>query len=281
MPRLPGRSAFSGPLGFVTAAAGVTGALALAAGRDSPAGPPREQLPDLVQRSPYRLDVDAVRASGRRRFLLGFASAVDNLGGGPLVIVGRRRGAAPTMTATQLVTRSDGSARALERVGDLRYTIETSHQHWHLLGFERYELRRAHDGRRVRADRKTGFCLGDRYDARPAERLAGEPAKAVWTHECGRNLRRLRTIREGISVGYGDDYDPHLEGQFVDITGLPSGRYELLHRVNAARALRESDYGNNAASVVVAITWPRGRARPPRVEVVARCGDGRRCVARR
>ena len=90
----------------------------------------------------------------------------------------------------------------------------------------------------------------------------------------------LRSVREGISPGYGDDYDPLLEGQYVDVTGLPAGRYELVHRVNADRRLRESDYRNNAASIVLDLSWPRGVAHEPAIDVVARCGDGRRCRGR-
>ena len=184
------------------------------------------------------------------------------------------------MEATQLVSRSDGSTQRFPRVGRLRYTLETTHQHWHLLRFDRYELRTVPGGKLVRPDRKTGFCLGDRYQTDPTLSLPGEPLAAVWTDECGRSQPLLPTVREGISVGYGDDYDPLLEGQYVDVTGLRAGRYELVHRVNADRALRESDYRNNAASIVLALSWPSGHRHEPGIDVVARCGDGRRCRSR-
>jgi hypothetical protein len=131
--------------------------------------------------------------------------------------------------------------------------------------------------RTLRRDRKTGFCLGDRYDARPGERLPGDPGRPVRTGECGRNQPGLRSLAEGISVGYGDDYDPILEGQFLDITRLPAGRYELVHWANSDRRLREKDYGNNAASIVIELRWPRGFQNAPSIDVVDRCGDGRRC----
>ena len=238
-------------------------------------GPVRELLPDLVQRAPYQLTGANVRTPRGTRFRLGFASAVENLGAGPLVIEGRRASAeARDMTADQLVERSDGARRRVSRVGALRYTHSTDHQHWHLLGFERYELRSA-DGSRARRDRKTGFCLGDRYEIEAVE-FEAEPPGAVWTEECGRDQPALLKVAEGISVGFGDDYDPQLEGQYVDITGLPSGRYELVHEVNADRRLRESNYRNNAASILIDISWALGSP-TPRVDVVQRCGDGRRC----
>ena len=213
---------------------------------------------------------------GAPRFRIGFASAVDNLGDGPLRVVARRAGG-PTMVAHQVVERSDGSTVRVPRVGTLRYTRSATHQHWHLLRFDRYSLVALDGGRTLRRDRKTGFCLGDRYDSRPDERLPGDPGRPVLTGECGRGRPGLRSLSQGISVGYGDDYDPLLEGQYLDVTRLPAGRYELVHSANSDRRIRETDYGNNAASIVVAIRWPGGFSRPPSIDVVQRCGDGRRC----
>jgi hypothetical protein len=238
---------------------------------------PVKLLPDLQQRAPFALSGNNVQTERGVRFRLGFGSAVDNVGRGPLLVVGRRlRGRAATMSASQVVRRSDGSAHTYPSVGRLRYTLSTTHQHWHFLRFDRYELRTP-AGSLARPDRKTGFCLGDRYESDVTVTLEAEPAAPVWTEECGRNQPLLPTVREGISVGYGDNYLPHLEGQYIDITGVPAGRYELLHRVNGDRALRESDYGNNAASIIVRITWPAGMKRPPRIDVVERCGHGVRC----
>lgn len=247
--------------------------------RGEGAGPAADLLPDLVQVSPYALTGATVVVRGKRRHRLGFGSAVRNAGQGPLLVEGRRASTSVLrMTADQLVARSDGSRRLRPRVGALRYTRSTSHAHWHLLRFDRYQLRSAGAGGLVRPDHKTGFCLGDRYDPQPDESLPGEPAQARYTEECGKNRPALLRVSEGISVGYGDDYDPQLEGQYVDITGLPAGRYELVHVVNGDRRLLESDYSNNAASILLDLSW-RGLAGPPRIDVVRRCGDGRRCRA--
>jgi hypothetical protein len=233
-------------------------------------------LPDLQQRAPFALSGSNVRTGRGIRFRLGFGSAVDNVGVGPLLVVGRREGSrTATMRASQLVRHSDGSMRTYAGVGRLRYTRSTDHQHWHLLRFDRYELR-TRTGSLAR-DRKTGFCLGDRYESDITVTLEGEPPGPVWTEECGRDEPRLSTVREGISVGYGDNYFPHLEGQYIDITGVPAGRYELVHRANGDRALRESDYQNNAASIIIRIRWPDGMKRPPRIDVLRRCGHGVRC----
>lgn len=228
-------------------------------------GEPAELLPDLDQAVPQ-----AVSLSGRGfRYFLVFGSAVDNVGAGPMLVVGRRDGSAETMAVEQLVMREDGSERSYLTDAVMRYEEAESHAHWHLIGFERYELRRASDHALVAPSRKVGFCLGDRYET-SREELPGEPAEPVWTEECGRGQPGLTTVREGISVGYGDDYVPALEGQYVDVTDLPPGRYELVHRANVDHALRESDYGNNAASVLLEL-----EARS--VRILARCPESERC----
>jgi hypothetical protein len=179
------------------------------------------------------------------------------------------------MDVRQLVRRSDGTVRVRLARAELRYVRSETHAHWHLLDFMRYELRRASDGTPVQPDEKTGFCLGDRYETDRHTRLENEPAQPVWTEECGRGQPGLLTVREGISPGYGDDYVPALEGQYVDVTQVPAGRYVLVHRANPERALEESDYANNAASVLVQLRRTTGEI--PSVRVLARCPDSAQC----
>jgi hypothetical protein len=244
-------------LGLGLAAVGV----ALLAGREA-----EELLPDLDQATPSALSV--VRVGDAYR--LTFASAVDNVGRGPLLVHGRRPDrATPSMALRQEVRREDGSSRERATGDRVRYVRSETHAHWHVIGFERYELRRAHDGALVAPDRKTGFCLGDRYDTRARARIEGEPTEPVWTGDCGKGQPALLELSEGISPGYGDDYVPRLEGQYVELSGVPAGRYVLVHRANPERTLVESDYGNNAASVLIAVRRPAGEI--PTIDVLARC----------
>jgi hypothetical protein len=147
------------------------------------------------------------------------------------------------------------------------------HSHWHLLGFERYALRRAGTRTALVSDRKSGFCLGDRYRAR-GRSLRFAPPQPVYTSRCGLAQPELLSIREGISVGYGDDYKANLEGQYLSLTGLGSGRYVLVHRVNRDRRLRELRYDNDAASLLLELRW---RNRQPSVRVLRTCPDSDRC----
>jgi hypothetical protein len=243
----------------------------LAACSGESAAPSPEVLPDLDQVSPAAISV--VVREGRERLV--FLSAVENVGAGPLLVAGRRRSPAePEMTARQVVRTVDKTATTHALKARLRFVVSETHRHWHLLGFERYELR-ALDGQTVGRDRKTGFCLGDRYDADSGSRIPGEPPRAVWTQECGRGQDGRLRILEGISPGFGDDYVPLLEGQFIDVTGLSPGRYVLIHRVNPTRDVRESSYANNAASALVELGRDgQGQAT---VTVLATCPDTASC----
>jgi len=221
------------------------------AGCGSSAGGASEFLPDLVQSPPRALE--AYRTGHTWR--LAFLAAVENHGRGPMLLVGSRPDQAdPAMSVEQLVRRSDGTMSNYPVDGEIRFVQSETHRHWHFLDFERYDIVTP-DGETVGRDEKTGFCLGDRYDAARSVELPGEPEQPVWTQECGRGQPERLIVREGISPGYGDDYVPRLEGQSIDITRLPAGRYVLRHRVNVDRALRESDYGDNSAEVPFELTW--------------------------
>jgi hypothetical protein len=213
-------------------------------------------LPDLVQEAPR--DLQLTRSDGRLH--LGFASAVRNAGSGPLTIrasrPSRRRVA---MSAVQLVRREDGALLRRPGAGIVQYTRSPDHAHWHLLRFDRYTLRRPGARRSIVTDRKTGFCLGDRYDAIAGRLEPAEPAQPPYRTTCGLRRPSLLQLTEGISVGYGDDYDAYLEGQYLDVTGLPAGEYELVHRVNADGRLLEERYDNNAACLRVRLPSLRTR----------------------
>lgn len=248
----------------VAALAGLLACAAPAAARDL--------LPDLDQEPPDGLQVSLDDSGAQPIFRFGFHSATDNVGAGSLIVDGHRPSTSePAMVADQIVQQSDGSTRTVPDIGTLKYVFESDHQHWHYLGFERYELRRASDYRLVAPDQKTGFCLGDRLDSDPNSLLPGEPPQPVFTSSCGLGKPDLLSVEEGISVGYLDIYYANFEGQFVDVRGVPAGEYYLVHRVNADHKLLESDYGNDAASVLVSLTWPNGTSELPAIKLERTC----------
>jgi hypothetical protein len=225
-----------------------------------------ELLPDLNPRAPTHLVIS--HAAGRYR--LGFASAVDNVGAGPLWLRGIRSNGL-TMRGLQLVRMRGGGTETHAEAGTFRYTASPTHSHWHLLDFVRYELRRPSGFRLLVRDRKTGFCLGDHYGH--ARRV--RPVRPFFRGNCGKGDRTLRSVDQGSSRGYTDRYSAHVHGQDVDLTGVPNGVYMLVHRANPDRLLRERRYDNNASSVRIRIVR-RSRAAPT-VRVLRTCEDRERC----
>jgi hypothetical protein len=151
--------------------------------------------------------------------------------------------------------------------------MSPDHQHWHLLHFDRYELRRAGRAGALMRDQKTGFCLGDRYRTQTYD-VPSAPSAPVYTERCGLTKPWLRRVSEGISPGYGDNYMPYLEGQSLPLSDLPAGRYVLTHRTNPDRALRESNYKNDAASVLLELSWSGA---VPEMSVLRSCPDSGQC----
>jgi hypothetical protein len=261
---------------LVLGTAAVAGAAALVLVGVRPLGDdPVDLLPNLDAAAPGALEGRTDETTRGRRFYLGFGSAAGNIGDGPLVLDAERSGPdQPVLGLAQEIRRSDGELRSIELDETLRYVVSPDHSHWHLLGFMRYELRPAGGGRALR-DRKTGFCLGDRH--RLGIALPRGRSSPAFTDECGKNKPDLLALRVGISVGFGDDYAPNLEGQEFDVTDLPAGRYLLLHHVNPERVLLETDYGDNVSSMAFRLAWPRGRGLPPSVDVIERCPNSSTC----
>jgi hypothetical protein len=209
-------------------------------------------LPDLDQEIASQLRVVA-DPSGVHSYRIGFQSAVRNVGAGPLLIRGRRQWpSTPTMDADQVVQRADGSTGVIGRVGSLRYVSSSDHQHWHYVGFDRYELRRAGN----------------------VAEVAGAAPAPVYVGRCGLGQTELLEIEEGISVGYGDKYQAFLEYQDLSLTGLADGRYVLVHRVNVDRRIRELSYANNASSLLLDLRWRDGI---PYLSLLRVCPDTARC----
>jgi Lysyl oxidase/WD40-like Beta Propeller Repeat len=224
---------------------------------------PRERLPDFDQRPPFRLTISGTK--------LGFASATDNVGDGPVWVRGARSGPRGPMRAQQLVELSDGRVRVYGRAGRLRYTRESTHSHWHLLDFQRYELRDA-SGRVLVRDRKSGFCLADHYGL--ARRAVAIFRGARFLGNCAAFDPTALAVEQGTSPGYTDLYPAHFHGQNLELRGIPAGTYVLVHRANPGELLEELDYANNAASLRIRLTWIGGT---PHVETLRRCEASARC----
>jgi hypothetical protein len=116
------------------------------------------------------------------------------------------------------------------------------HQHYH---FEDYADYRLFDmqGNLVARGHKQAFCLVDLWRP-PGSTGPREPNFP----DCG---------FQGISAGWADIYHRDLDCQWIDVTGVPNGRYVLEVHVNPARVVRETNYANNVARTEVCIGIPR------------------------
>ena len=213
-------------------------------------------LPDLDQLAPTQLSVTPVPGTPVRYFLA-FDSRIANgprggAGVGPLIMRAHRPNTAAPMVADQVIRHTDGSETFRRGIGRLEFAISADHRHWHYRGFDRYELRRASDGKRIAPDNKTGFCMPD----------------PLFTPDyCGVNQPGSLSLQEGLGPGYLDLYQANLEGQNIDVTGAPKGLYHLVHRVNADSSICESNLSNNAAATKLRM-WPNGYGVAPYYSVL-------------
>ncbi|MEV7097888.1 lysyl oxidase family protein [Amycolatopsis sp. NPDC051045] len=231
---------------------------------------------------------------------LRFTSSEENVGDGPLLLYGRRDSTKQdTMTVRQALRNgTDGSIpdsypAAQRATGTFTYYEPAlAHQHWHLMNFEHFALV-SPQGKTVVTDRKNGFCLGDRFRVADVGRLNhvpgdtgtdGKLAETLRANMCRHHEPTALDVLEGISVGAGDDYKYTVDFQWLDITRVPPGTYDLVNTVNADRTLLETNYRNNSAAVALSITWPEGMpganriAAAPVVKLLRSCPGQPRCA---
>jgi hypothetical protein len=257
-------------LGILAAFLGTVACSGSAAG-----GLPNLLLPDLDQRPPLAV---SVRWGGppKHHPLLVFTSSVENVGYGPLLVQGRRASRrVPTLRANQLIALQKGGFQLVAGVGRLRYNVNPSHSHWHLLPFERYELRTL-NGVQIVRDHKSGFCLTSDHRS-PLPTLGPAAPQPIKGSDCARDRPRALRLLEGIAVGWGDIYIPAKEGQAIDISGVAPGDYDLVHRVNVGRLLREADYSNDDSSMRIRLLPPPAPNGLPGVLVLNTCETGINC----
>jgi len=109
------------------------------------------------------------------------------------------------------------------------WTQDSCSMRFSLAGFARYELRDA-DGQLVLTGTKNEFCMTDAEE---------------WIPESGAQCHKYTCKDQGIVPGCADNYGTDLPCQWLDVTDVPTGDYELSVTVNAAHAIAEQDYANN------------------------------------
>lgn len=155
---------------------------------------------------------------GLRR-LLRFDTIIINYGELPIVL-GSPADPEPPYTASQ-------------------FEFSPCHGHYHFSGWADYELKDS-GGTTVAFGHKQAFCLLDSL-----QYVAGAPEEGF---DCD---------FQGISSGWADIYSSDLDGQWVDVTGIPEGDYTLEITVNSAGKVPEMrDEHPNTVSVPVHVPDP-------------------------
>lgn len=144
------------------------------------------------------------------------------------------------------------------------FTWSPCHGHYHFLGFAQYRLW-------APAEYAAWANLRAANPGVPASELMasagltaplGQTKRAFCMEDTGRYLSgnlgeiggpKYTCGNQGISAGWSDLYGSTLDGQWIDVTGVPSGRYVLEWELNPERTIEESVFGNNAASIPVVI----------------------------
>ena len=181
---------------------------------------------------------------------LRFTSEVDNVGFGKLVLrlpwLTTSHGA-PTSAfvpteceAQQVIPYTDGSVRTHD-AGPCTFHLQ--HVHFHYNGFVSFGLysvdSAGRTGELAAKSLKESFCLAD--DGYFGFGSAGPNGPRNYAGQPGCNLPSLpnpdAVITMGNSPGWGDIYTWDTPDQFIDITHLAPGIYDLESRANAGRHL--------------------------------------------
>ena len=118
------------------------------------------------------------------------------------------------------------------------FQFSTCHGHYHFGGFASYELLDA-AGRVVVTGRKQAYCMEDTIQV-----AQGPDVGCSKVYDC---------YNQGIQAGWSDLYGNTLDCQWLDITGIVPGNYQLQVSLNPNHSFQEVTFDNNTATVPVVI----------------------------
>ena len=118
------------------------------------------------------------------------------------------------------------------------FHFSTCHGHYHFEGFARYALLDM-AGNPVLFGSKQAYCMED------TQRIADGPGV-----QCE---KKYDCTNQGIQAGWSDLYGNALDCQWLDITDIAPGDYQLSVTVNPGHQFEETSFDNNTATVPVTI----------------------------
>jgi hypothetical protein len=221
-------------------------------------------LPDLVSQPPVG-PYTQVYSDGR--LLLRFDGYVANAAGaGALEIRSSKPDAQDRMQTVRQWAGMPGPGAGGSPVAPpagsagpkVQFESADGHNHYHLKYAAEYSLWNADETAQVALAQKTeaGFCLEDSLQLDGSETPIGFPGYSAgannfcWLGHIDENGHDTRTtpgqvLVEGISPGFKDLYSSQLSYQWVDISNVQPGNYQLAARVDPTNVIAESNEGNN------------------------------------
>lgn len=245
---------------------------------------PRELLPNLVMMPPLDVHIpdepvnvfglgpagtpvnEAIGLEGcdawelaeqTARRCLRLTSSLGNLGDGLLEVrLTFEEGVRALAGAGQFVQRihaSDGSYRDVPVDGAV---FHPTHAHFHyrdlaVFTLYTYDLETGTRGDAVAKTGKSGFCFFDMGHVLPGATGTQEP---YFASEARCFLEPEEDWVTGVSPGWFDRYWSGLSDQYVEVTGLDDGTYELVATANGGGTLVEATLEDNAAGAILAIS---------------------------
>ncbi|MCA9516197.1 MAG: hypothetical protein KC635_14740, partial [Myxococcales bacterium] len=121
--------------------------------------------------------------------------------------------------------------------GGPHWHFDECHSHYHFEAYAAYRIIDVAAEQMLDIGSKNGFCVLDTAVYDPF--IAPDGCKGYSCDD------------QGITAGCSDTYNADLQCQWIDVTGLPDGLYELVIETNPEQEIPEVNYVNNAAHVRV------------------------------
>jgi len=127
------------------------------------------------------------------------------------------------------------------------FIFHETHNHWHINDIGEFSVRVDNNGvpgdiavgdNGETASIKVGFCITNVFKYNGDESPTSQ--RIYWDCEVG---------LQGIQPGWADQYHQSVEGNEIDITGLPNDTYFLVHKWNPANAFVDGDDTNDESWV--------------------------------
>jgi hypothetical protein len=193
--------------------------------------------------------VDETADTGATKCLR-FTSEVEDVGRGQLHLQlpwlantkqGPKSGFLPGQCkARQLIDRTDGTTKHVA-AGPCEFHVE--HGHFHYKAFVGYALfavdKHGRTGKLIGRSAKESFCLADDDYAgygkpRPngPRQYAGQPGCNLPQNNVADYAKKGTRVNMGLTPGWGDVYTWDTPDQFIDITHVKPGRYDVIIETN-------------------------------------------------